>query len=172
MQSESLIGELTRSIIAELRDAWKKAMHCVDQLDDEQLWSRPSAEMNSVANLLLHLNGNLRQWIVSGIGGSEDNRNRPLEFDERTPLARAELLEPLSETLKEVENAILAQTAVELVRIRRVQGFEVTGAEAIISSVSHLRGHSQEIVHMTRRLLGAEYRFEFVPQTPEQGAPQ
>jgi hypothetical protein len=32
-------------------------------LPDDQLWWRPNNGSNSVGNLLLHLNGNLRQWI-------------------------------------------------------------------------------------------------------------
>ena len=60
----------------ELDAAQRLIKHCVNQLTDDQLWWRPSESMNSVANLLLHLCGNLRQWIVSGVGGAADIRER------------------------------------------------------------------------------------------------
>jgi len=71
---------------------------CVAKLTEEQLWWRPNAESNSVGNLILHLCGNARQWIVSGIGGAEDTRQRQLEFDERGPIPGAELLSLLEST--------------------------------------------------------------------------
>jgi len=58
-----------------------KILAAVDQLSDEDLWWRPNAVSNSVGNLMLHLSGNVRQWIVSGLGGAPDDRVRQLEFD-------------------------------------------------------------------------------------------
>src|SRR5262249_11157097 len=67
----------------ELTDALARIQHCLGQLTDEQVWWRPAETMNSVGNLLLHLAGNVRQWIVCGVGGGADSRNRPAEFAER-----------------------------------------------------------------------------------------
>jgi hypothetical protein len=75
-----------------LAEGMVKVEHCVDQLDDESLWWRPSAGRNSVANLMLHLAGNLRQWIVSGVGGAADVRDRPGEFADRSGRPKAEVL--------------------------------------------------------------------------------
>src|SRR4051812_999787 len=66
--------------------------HCVAQLDDAQVWWRPHEAMNSIANILLHLSGNLSQWIVAGVRQAPDRRDRPREFAERGPIPRAELL--------------------------------------------------------------------------------
>ncbi|MCA9122593.1 MAG: DUF1572 family protein [Planctomycetaceae bacterium] len=171
VDSKSLVLGFADSVVAELQSAWRKIVHCLEQLSDEQLWDRSASEMNSIANLLLHLDGNLRQWIVAGLSGTADTRNRPSEFAERGPIARETLVARLSKTLSEAERQILDQSPADLLRVRKVQGFDVSGFDAILSSVSHFRGHCQEIVHMTRALLGADYRFDFVPQTPEQGAP-
>ena len=70
----------------ELEAAFGRIKHCLRQLSEEQVWWRPSPALNSIGNLILHLCGNLRQWIVAGLGGAADHRNRPSEFAEPGPL--------------------------------------------------------------------------------------
>src|SRR6267378_757732 len=76
-----------------------KIERCVEKVTDEQVWWRPGPESNSIGNLLLHISGNARQWIVSGLGGAADKRQRQTEFDERRIIARAELLGRLRVTV-------------------------------------------------------------------------
>lgn len=154
----------------ELDSAVKKLKHCLNQLTDEQLWWRPSPSMNSIANLLLHIRGNLRQWIVSGVGGVPDTRNRPLEFSERGPIPTQELLQRLESTVAEVKAVLVQSSPADLVNERPIQGFHVTGIAAVFHSVAHFQGHVQEIVNLTRTQLGDHYEFAFVPTTPEEGA--
>jgi len=73
-----------------LTKALDRIKHCLGQLTDEQIWRRESDAMNSIGNLILHLCGNLRQWIVAGIGAEKDVRQRPKEFSERGPIPKAE----------------------------------------------------------------------------------
>jgi hypothetical protein len=166
--------ELARAIAAaaahELESALTKIQHCLDQLSDEQVWLRPAAGQNSIANLMLHLAGNLRQWIVVGLGGGEDRRNRPAEFSDNSGRPKQELIERLQQSVKEAQDILHRQTAEELVRTRRIQGFEATGLKAIFDSIPHFRGHTQEIVFRTRLLLGERYQFAWQPTTKEQGA--
>src|SRR5262245_24658429 len=77
----------------------QKIVHCLNQLDDSQIWWRPQESMNSIANLVLHLCGNVEQWIVSGISGTLDTRNRPQEFSERTSIPKRQLIERLFSTV-------------------------------------------------------------------------
>src|SRR6267378_7355882 len=76
-----------------------KIERCMEKLTDEQVWWRPNPESNSIGNLLLHISGNARQWIVCGLGGETDKRQRQTEFDERTMIARDELLGRLRVTV-------------------------------------------------------------------------
>ena len=154
----------------ELDNGLKKIKHCLEQLTDAQIWWRPAPSMNSIANLLLHLSGNVRQWIVAGVGGAADTRNRPQEFSERSPIPKQELLQQLESTLGAARQVLGQISSAELLQELRVQGFEVTGVSAIFHSVAHFQGHVQEIVNLTRSQLGDEYQFEFVPKTEEQGA--
>jgi hypothetical protein len=154
-----------------LADRIERIKHCVGQLDDAQVWWRPHPSMNSVGNILLHLGGNLRQWIVSGVGGVPDTRNRPAEFTERGPIPRDELIRRLEAVAFEADATLAALDESRLLEPRRIQGFDVTVLSAIWGSLEHLGGHAQEIVSITRLQLGDDYRFAWTPTTPEQGAP-
>ncbi len=154
----------------EMGNAMQRIRHCLAQLNDDQIWSRPSEAMNTTANLILHLCGNVRQWIISGVGGAEDMRQRPLEFSLRGPIAGDELLKQLEQTVADAKAVLTRVSASELLRTRRIQGFDVTGMQAIFESVAHFRGHTQEIIHMTRCQLGDAYRFAWSPSTAEEGA--
>jgi hypothetical protein len=144
---------------------------CVSQLTDEQVWWRSRDDMNSIGNLLLHVCGNLRQWIVAGVGGAPDNRHRPREFAERGPIPKADLLQRLSDTVRDAQAAMSRAAAEQLLVPRRIQGFDTTALGAIFHSIPHCRGHTQEIIHISRELLGDRYQFFWRPRTPEQGAP-
>jgi hypothetical protein len=164
--------DVAEQVSAEARSCLKEGMdkieHCIAQLSDEQVWRRPRPEMNSIANLMLHLTGNVRQWIISGIGGAEDVRNRPGEFADQSRRSKKELLATLKSTVGEADAVLSKVTATELVTPKRIQGFDTSVMGAIFSCVPHFRGHVQEIIHMTREQLGDKYRFDFVPQGPEQ----
>jgi uncharacterized damage-inducible protein DinB len=171
MTADELAAVVGAAAAHELESARKRIEHCLDQLTDEQVWQRPRPGLNSIGNLLLHLYGNVRQWIVAGVGGAPDNRNRPAEFAEQGPIPKAELTRRLNAVVAEARRILMGVNARQLADLRRIQGFDVTGAAAIIDSVSHFRGHTQEIVHMTRLQLGDAYKFAWVPTTPEHGAP-
>jgi hypothetical protein len=155
----------------ELDSALAKIKHCLSQLNDEQVWRRAQPSLNSIGNLILHLCGNLRQWIVAGLGGAADVRNRPAEFSEAGPIAKDDLLRMVDAMVAEAKQVLGRLTARPLLEVRRIQGFDVTGLAAIFDSVPHFRGHTQEIIHMTRVQLGGAYAFAWQPTTPEAGAP-
>ena len=162
-----------------LAEGMHKIEHCLGQLNEEQVWWRPqvkppagaknaAVEMNSIANLVLHLAGNLRQWIVAGVGGAKDVRNRPREFADRSGMPKGELVALVKGTVAEADAAMARLTADELTAKRRIQGFDTNVTAALLGTISHFRGHEQEIIHMTREQLGDKYRFDFVPQGAEQ----
>jgi hypothetical protein len=166
--------ELAAAVGAEAANELTKALdrikHCLGQLTDEQVWRRAQPSLNSIGNLLLHLCGNLRQWIVAGLGGAADVRDRPAEFAERGPIPKGELLRRLDTVVGEAKQVLAGLPARQLLEVRRIQGFDVTGLAAVFDSVPHFRGHTQEIVHMTRLQLGDTYQFSWRPTTQEQGA--
>lgn len=154
-----------------LAGSLRKIIHCLYQLTDQDLWWRQNDSHNSIQNIILHLCGNVRQWIIHGVGGSADMRNRPLEFADRRPIAKTELLEELRATVAEADAVLAAMPTERLLERRRIQGFDTYPLAAIMDSVSHFVGHTHQIVYITRLRLGDAYRFQFVPASVEQGAP-
>src|SRR3954467_9088276 len=141
-----------------LAEGLRKVEHCVHQLDEGQVWWRPHPGMNSIANLMLHLAGNLRQWIVSGAGGARDIRNRPEEFVDRSELPKNNIVSMLRSAVREADGVLERLPPQTLTEPRRIQGFDTTILAAIFDSIAHFRGHTQEIIHMTREILGDKYK--------------
>ncbi len=170
MTTDELAAAVGTEAATQLEKALDRIKHCLAQLSDEQVWWRPQPKLNSIGNLILHLCGNVRQWVVSGVGGAKDNRNRPAEFAHQGPIPKEELIRKLDAVVAEAKEALTGLTAEQMLATRRIQGFDVTGLEAIFSSVPHFHGHTQEIIHMTRIQLGERYKFAWTPTTTEQGA--
>jgi hypothetical protein len=165
---------VTRAVVEEACQVFEQCLvkirHCLAQLSEQQVWWRPNEEMNSIGNLVLHLTGNVRQWIVAGIGGAADIRQRPAEFQERGPIPTAELIQRLEEVVRAAQEALQQATPEQMLTRKRIQGFEASGWGAVFDCVPHFKGHTQEIICLTRMQLGAAYRIHWQPQTPEEGA--
>jgi uncharacterized damage-inducible protein DinB len=132
---------------------------CVQVITDEDLWWRPNARSNSIGNLLLHLAGNVRQWIVTGIGGESDTRERQKEFDADRERSREELIEMLESTLGEVDR-VLAQLKPEgLLERRVIQGREVSVLEALYHVVEHFGMHTGQIVYVAKLRTSTDLQF-------------
>ncbi|MCA9128591.1 MAG: DUF1572 family protein [Planctomycetales bacterium] len=149
----------------------EKISHCLNQLADEQVWWRPHEEQNSIGNLLLHLTGNVQQWIVAGLGSVTDVRDRPSEFSTRGPISSDELQKDLRKTVEQAKNILHSASPESMAKTYRIQGFEVSGWCALFDCIPHFKGHTQEIICLTRMQLRQNYQFHWQPQTPEQGAP-
>jgi hypothetical protein len=171
MTADELAAAVGTEAANELASALGRIKHCLGQLTDEQVWWRARPSLNSIGNLILHLCGNLRQWVVAGLSGAADHRDRPAEFAERGPIPKEELLRRLEAVVGEARAVLTRQRARQLLEARRIQGFDVTGVVAIFDSVPHFRGHTQEVVRLTWLQLGDAYQFAWAPASPEQGAP-
>jgi uncharacterized damage-inducible protein DinB len=145
-------------------DYLPKIRRCLRDLSEDDIWWRPNPRSNSVGNLVLHLAGNIRQWIVSGVGGRPDVRERPLEFSAQGPTAAAEwdrtrLTTLLDETLQEVD-AVLAELApASLLQRTVVQGMDVTFLEGIFHAVEHFSMHTGQIIYITKLRVDVDLRF-------------
>jgi Protein of unknown function (DUF1572) len=132
---------------------------CVDKLAPEQLWTRDSDNANAIGNLMLHLSGNVRQWILHGVGGEADHRQRDTEFAARGGLDPAELKLRLRSTV-DAACAVIRAVPVELLTERRmIQKYDVTVIEAILHVVEHFSGHTAQIIFITKILTGEDLGF-------------
>ena len=157
-------GEAGRAFIAEARrhlseDYLPKIERCLERLTDEQVWWRASERSNSVGNLLLHLEGNLRQWVGGGVGGAPDARARDREFAERSLLPRGELLAALRAAVEEADAALARLDPASLVETRRVQGLDVTLLSAVFHAVEHFSMHTGQIILLTKMLADDDLAF-------------
>ncbi len=156
--------QLTHLFLAEARFhlmqqylPWLRA--CLEKLSEEDVWWRPKEKSNSAGNLVLHLCGNIRQWVIHGVGGAEDMRQRSAEFAERGPIPKAELLAKLKATLEEVEQVLQRVTAEELAQPRQIQGFDQTVLSAIFHVVEHFSYHTGQIIYLTKMRTGEDLKF-------------
>ena len=136
-----------------------KIERCVEQLTDEQVWWRPGEQSNSIGNLLLHLSGNARQWIVSGLGGATDERRRQTEFDERRIIDRDELLGILRTTLADVDTVLANFDPSHLLDSYPIQGSKSTALQAIFHVTEHFSMHTGQIILLTKMLTKTDLAF-------------
>lgn len=140
-------------------DFLPKLERCLERLSDEEVWQRANRESNSIGNLLLHLAGNARQWIVCGIGGAVDERVRQQEFDERSLIPKAELLAKLRQTLAEVDEVLAGFDRARILEPRRIQGYDVSVLDAVFHVVEHFSMHTGQIILMTKMLKSVDLKF-------------
>jgi uncharacterized damage-inducible protein DinB len=148
-----VLAECKRHLFQESLPRLKK---CLSELSEEEIWYRPNSETVSAGNLVLHLCGNVRQWIVSTLGRTADNRKRQTEFDEWGPIPTSELLERLESTLAEAESVIDKLEHEALTGIHRVQGMEETGVAILIHVVEHFSYHTGQISYITKSNRGID----------------
>ena len=152
-------AEFVQVSAAQLRTSLERIQACVGKLTDAQIWRRHSENENAVGNLLLHLSGNVRQWIVCGVGGAPDARDRDAEFAARAGSGQAELLRLLRHTVEEALGVIGSVEPARLVEPISVQGYDVTVLGAIYHVVEHFCGHAFQIILLTKFLTGQDLGF-------------
>lgn len=156
--------ELAAAFIAQSReflskDYLPKIQKCLAGLSDSDIWWRANEESNSIGNLLLHLSGNIRQWIVSGLGGVADDRERQTEFDARSVMSRTDLLSRLSDSVREVDAVLALFDVAALLRRYQIQNCDVTALEAIFHVVEHFSMHTGQIILLTKQRTERDLHF-------------
>ena len=136
-----------------------KIERCLEQLSDEQIWWRSNEQCNSIGNLILHLSGNARQWIVCGLGFEPDHRMRDAEFAQRDALPRTELLQLLRSTVGDVERVLRQLHPSTVLEKRTIQGSEVDVLHAIFHVIEHFSMHTGQIIMLTKMLTEKDLRF-------------
>jgi hypothetical protein len=142
-----------------LKQYWPRLRTSVESLTDEQVWWRPNPASNSVGNLLLHLNGNVGQWVVASFNKLDDTRNRPAEFNERRRIPGKQLLDRLEATMQEAADVLSRLTPNDLAETYQIQGYTVSGLEAVYQVVEHFGLHYGQILYITKQLRGEDLGF-------------
>jgi uncharacterized damage-inducible protein DinB len=129
---------------------------CLSRLDDDQVWLRDAENLNAVGNLVLHLCGNVRQWVISGIGGAPDIRRRDEEFAARGGVSRDELRKKVQDTVREASSILERISAERLLEQLTVQKYTLTVLEAVYTVIEHFAQHTGQIIFATKLLTGED----------------
>jgi uncharacterized damage-inducible protein DinB len=140
-----------------------RIVECLQQLSEEEIWWRPNSASNSAGNLVLHLCGNVRQWIISGLGGAEDKRERDREFAERGPIPRQALVTQLRRTVRDACRVLARLSDDSLSRKHEIQGYQVTGLDAAFRVADHFGYHTGQIIYITKLKRAKDLRLTQLP---------
>lgn len=144
-----------------------RIVSCLGELSQQQIWWRPNPASNSAGNLTLHLCGNIRQWIISGLGGAPDVRKRDAEFAERGPVPRRVLVRRLRQTVREALRILRRLPPQALTREYAIQGFCVTGLYAVFNVAEHFSHHAAQIIYITKMKRARNLRFTKLDPIPK-----
>ncbi len=142
-----VVNEFQKRVFME---SYERIYKCLTMIDEKSLWDSPNETIPSIGNMILHICGNARQWILSGIGGKEDNRDRDQEFVKQEKIKKSELVfllenikVNLRQTLHDMEPSVLEKEMI-------LQGFNVTGFSAIVHVIEHFSYHTGQITTLTK----------------------
>jgi uncharacterized damage-inducible protein DinB len=139
-----------------LKQYWPRLRDAVEPLSDEQVWWRPNEASNSIGNLVLHLNGNAFQWLVASFSRLPDERDRPTEFSAKEGLPAADLLDLLDATMQQAAAVLDRLTQADLVARYEIQGYHVSGLDAVYQVVEHFGLHYGQILYIVKTLAGRD----------------
>jgi uncharacterized damage-inducible protein DinB len=161
--------------VSKLEQLAQRIDTCLGMLDEDRIWARGSANENAVGNLVLHLCGNVRQWIISGVGGAADERRRDTEFAAQGGVSAGELSARLQATVAEAAGVLRSLQSEQLTGRMSIQGYDVSKFEAIYHVVEHFSMHTGQIIFATKMLTGEDLGFyrhlQGAPAAQSQGKP-
>ncbi|CAM4382356.1 DinB family protein [Zobellia nedashkovskayae] len=156
---EQFKEEFVQNALYRIDESTRMNRISVAQLSEEELWKRPNESLNSIGNLILHLCGNITQYVISSLGENEDKRDRDLEFSAKEIYSKEELVEKLTETVEIAKRIINDASVEQLVRKRKVQGFYFSGIGVVLHAVEHYSYHTGQIAFYTKQLKNQDLGF-------------
>lgn len=125
---------------------------CLDSITEEELWQRPNENSNSIGNLLVHLCGNITQYIHSSLGNEPDIRDRDLEFSRTGGLTKEEIYWKIAVVTEKAIDVLKKISEDELMKIRSVQGFDMSGVAIVVHVTEHFSYHVGQITFYVKLL--------------------
>ncbi|NND62420.1 MAG: DUF1572 family protein [Flavobacteriaceae bacterium] len=150
--NDSWITEFKNDAIFRLRESNRMNLKSLEHISEKELWLRPNSKANSIANLLLHLCGNIRQYAISSLGGTKDIRERDSEFSTTEGFEKTELITQLFDTVEEAIETIENASEEQLLRKRNAQGFNLSGIGIVMHVVEHYSYHTGQIAFWVKQL--------------------
>ncbi len=142
--------ELKKETIFRLQESVERILKCIELLEDTDIWYQPNENSNSVHNLILHLCGNIGQYINAGLGAKTDTRNRESEFLNNHKYDKSILKGLISDAVKDAIKVIEDLDISQLLKKYDIQGFNLTGIAVLVHVVEHTSYHVGQITYFTK----------------------
>jgi uncharacterized damage-inducible protein DinB len=142
-----------------LEENWPRLKKCVLLCDDAMLWSKPNENTNSIGNLVLHLQGNLAQWVLHGIAGAADKRIRNKEFETGSKRPKEQLLSDFELLMQSIDEVLINIEPNKLTEKRKVQGFETTVTGILIHVTEHFSYHLGQISFILKQAKNIDLKY-------------
>lgn len=156
---EKLAEELVKNALYRMDESTRMIQKSLFEISEEELWQKPNDSLNSIANLILHLCGNITQYIISSLGEKEDVRNRDAEFSAKASVDKKEVLNQLEQTVDTAKRVIFDANISQLLKVRSVQGFTFSGVGVIIHAIEHYSYHTGQIAFWVKQLKNKDLGF-------------
>ena len=152
--NQPVMNDFAREFIEQsayrLDESSRMIRKCFEELREEDIWSRPNPASNSIGNLILHLCGNITQYAIAALRHIDDQRDRDAEFAARHGSDKTSLLNKLLETVEGAKRVIRQLDEQDLLHVRSVQGFRLSGTGIILHVVEHYSYHTGQIAFWTK----------------------
>lgn len=158
-QETKIIDELVENSIYRIDESTRMVTKSLTHISEAELRSKPNESSNSIANLILHLCGNITQYAISSLGSKEDIRDRDTEFSNQSNLTKLELLKKLTDTVETAKSVIRKVSTDEWLRKREVQGYNFSGIGIVIHVVEHYSYHTGQIAFWVKQLKNTDLGF-------------
>jgi len=159
MNQAEIIDEIKRSSIEKFQENEEKIMACLKDYQEDEIWRRPNPSSNSVGNQILHLCGNITQYVISSLGEVEDVRERDKEFQADGGYTKGQLLGKLTDTLQLASSVIKNLDPDKFLDVRSVQGYQLTAVGIIMHVTEHFSYHTGQIIFWTKLLRDKDLGF-------------
>jgi uncharacterized damage-inducible protein DinB len=156
MNVESLFLQFSTDKLSQFTD---RIEVCLGKLTEAQIWTRGGKNENAIGNLALHLNGNVRQWIVTSLGNNPAPRDRDGEFNATEGHTAADLATSLRRTIEQAVQIISGLDTDRLTRMYEIQNYRVSGVEVVYHVVEHFAEHTGQIIFATKAFTGEDMGF-------------
>lgn len=157
--ANAFVKEFIEQSIFRIEENTQRIAKCLEEIDEIDIWKSPNENSNSIGNILLHLCGNIRQYVISALGETKDRRERDKEFSTKTGYTKTELLNKLTNTIAEAKGIIKNINESRLMKIYAVQGFNLSGIGIIIHVTEHYSYHTGQIAFWIKQLKNIDLGF-------------
>ncbi len=156
---DKLVEELVKNALYRIDESTRMIQKSLTNISEEEFWQKPNASLNSIGNLILHLCGNITQYIISSLGETEDLRNRDHEFSAKETATKKETLKQLEQTVDIAKRVVFDTDISNLLKVRSVQGFTFSGVGVIVHAVEHYSYHTGQIAFWVKQLKNEDLGF-------------